>query len=276
MNREDALKKSDEAIASLIEELEAGKSESLIRYLDTMSSFHNYSFSNCMLIATQNPNATNVAGFSSWKTLGRFVKKGEKGIGILAPLIGKKKDAEQSQDNEKVVFGFRVVHVFDVSQTEGDDLAELDFSIKGDVGEKLDCLERIVCNHGIELTYEPESVLGNSLGVSKGGQIAVLDTLNPASRFSTLVHELAHELLHRGDRRAKTTKVIRETEAESVAYIVCKYADLDCGSKAADYIQLYTGDAKLLMQSLECVRRVSSSVISKLEKPIEMEEKIAS
>lgn len=87
MKREDALEQSDKALAELAAELKAGKSEALIKYLDTMSQFHSYSFGNCMLIFCQMPTATIVAGFSRWKKLGRFVKKGEKGIGIMAPLI---------------------------------------------------------------------------------------------------------------------------------------------------------------------------------------------
>lgn len=222
------------------------------------------------------PTATIVAGFSRWKKFVRFVKKGEKGIGIMAPLVGKKKADDQSaagkkEDDKKVVFGFRVVHVFDVSQTEGEELPSLDLETTGDPGEKLEQLEALVASHGIELNYAAECELGGALGVSKGGQIVVLDSLEAGSRFSVLVHELAHELLHRGDRRSETTKTVRETEAEAVAYVVCKSLGLECGSKTADYIQLYSGDEKLLMQSLEFIRSTASSILSSLKSP-EVEE----
>ena len=83
--------------------------------------------------------------------------------------------------------------------------------------------------------------------------------------FSTMVHELAHELLHWGDRRESTTKVIRETEAESVAFVVCRAVGLECSTKASDYIQLWSGDEKVLMQSLELIRNIASKILTELE-----------
>jgi hypothetical protein len=132
MDREEALRVSDEALQSLSAALKEGKSEQLTKYLDTMARFHQYSFSNCMLIFAQKPDASNVAGFGKWKEFNRFVRKGEKGIAILAPLVRKKKDesgsdatdSSKSSSDEKVLFGFRIVYVFDISQTEGEDLPE--------------------------------------------------------------------------------------------------------------------------------------------------------
>src|SRR5262245_21701412 len=127
MNREQAMNCSDEALSQLAQALEQGKSEALVRYLDMMATFHRYSFRNCLLIAIQKPDATLVAGFNKWKELGRWVKKGEKGITIFAPLVyGRKKPQDEPQevadvDDEKVrlLRGFKAVHVFDVGQTEG-------------------------------------------------------------------------------------------------------------------------------------------------------------
>ena len=98
MNRDEALKKADEGIAALHEALGQGRSEQLERYLAVMSHFHRYSFGNVMLILMQNPDATHVAGFRKWKELGRHVKKGEKGIGILAPLRRKEKVEDESSE----------------------------------------------------------------------------------------------------------------------------------------------------------------------------------
>src|ERR1700731_1053625 len=118
-------------VKSLIEQLEAGHSDALTAYLDTMSRFHNYSFGNILEIARQRPTATRVAGMYAWNQLGRKVIKGEKGIRILAPLIGvrRKNDREAEKDitkqNQPVLVGFRAVYVFDVSQTEGAELPEL-------------------------------------------------------------------------------------------------------------------------------------------------------
>lgn len=267
MNRDEALKKSEEALTELAEALKAGKSDALVKYLDLISQFHQYSFGNCILIVMQMPNATFVAGFHRWKQLGRFVKKGEKGIAIMAPMVGKRKKEDDNpavdseQVNARAVFGFRVVFVFDASQTEGLALPEFT-GLTGDPGEYQEKLVELVTSHGITFGYVDD--LSGANGVSYSGRIEVVGSLPPAQKFSTTVHELAHELLHRGDRRGETTKTVRETEAEAVAYAVCRWAGLECSTRAADYIQLYAGDEKLLMQSLELIRDVAAKVITAL------------
>src|SRR5437868_4206967 len=118
-------------VEALIEQLQAGHSDALTAYLNAMSRFHNYSLGNILEIARQKPDATRVAGFWKWKELGRSVKKGEKGIRILAPIIGvrrkKKEEAEKdiTKQNTAGLVGFRSTYVFDVSQTEGAGLPEL-------------------------------------------------------------------------------------------------------------------------------------------------------
>lgn len=264
MNREEALQKSEDALQELALDLQSGRSETLVKYLDVMGRFHRYSFGNCMLIAMQKPEATVVAGFGHWKKMGRFVKKGERGIGILAPLVSKRKAEEDSLEDEKSkrVFGFRVVHVFDVSQTEGKELPEL-ATFTGDPGQKLQDLEEVVRGKGIELQYE--AIAGGALGVSSGGKITVIPGLEAAEQFAVLAHELAHEMLHRGDRRKDTTKIIRETEAEAVAYAVSRAVGLNGSTSSSDYIKLWNGDNEVLMQSLDLIRNVASSIISDLE-----------
>lgn len=269
MNRDEALKASDDALKELAHALKQGKSETLVKYLDTMSRFHRYSFGNCMLIAMQKPDATIVAGFGRWKELHRWVKKGEKGIAILAPMVSRKQadqstdDGQEPQDQPTTVLrGFRVVYVFDVSQTEGKELE--DFAhVEGDPAEKVESLEAVIRAKGIALDYVEG--LSGALGMSEGGKISVLSTLDKAQQFSVLVHELAHELLHRGDRRRETTKTVRETEAEAVAYAVCRWAGLECSTAASDYIQLYSGDERVLVQSLELIRNVACNIITELE-----------
>jgi hypothetical protein len=279
MNREEALKRSDEALQELAAALKQGKSETLVQYLDMLSRFHQYSFGNCMLIYLQMPTASMVAGFHRWKELHRWVKKGEKGIAILAPMIGKRKKSESkeasaalidgSASDQKVVFGFRTVFVFDVNQTEGKELPEF-ARLNGDPGELQARLETTIADHGISFSYVDS--LGGANGVSMNGRIEVLSSLPPAQKFSTTVHEFAHELLHRGDRREQTDKTVRETEAEAVAYAVCRWAGIDCSTRAADYIQLYTGDEKLLMQSLELIRDAAAKVIGALTSKTSAEE----
>jgi antirestriction protein ArdC len=272
VNRDEAKKRSEEALKELALALEKGQSETLLRYLDMLSRFHKYSFGNCMLIAMQRPDATLVAGFRRWKKLGRYVRKGEQGIAILAPLVYRAEASERSSDDvqeEKLerltsVCGFRVVYVFDVSQTEGDALPEF-AAITGDPGEKLLRLEEIVRAKGIELSYAPIS--GGAQGLSEGGKITVVPTLSTAETFSVLAHELGHELLHRTARRNETTKTVRETEAEAVAYVVCRACGLECSTRCSDYIQLYQGNSETLQESLDHIQRVSSVILTELETP---------
>jgi hypothetical protein len=258
-------------IKLLIEQLEAGHSEALTNYLTAMSRFHNYSFGNVLEIARQMPSAKRVAGFWTWKNLGRSVKAGQKGIRILAPIVGvrRKKDADASQDitkqNERVLLGFRNAYVFDVSQTDGVDLPALN-EVTGDPGENIDRLAAFVKSKGIQLVYNAN--IAPSLGISYGGRIALLPGQSKAETFSTLVHETAHELLHRSDRRTATTKIVRETEAEAVAFVVGKAVGLVNEEASASYIQLYKGNASLLAESLEVIQQTASIILAALEPPI--------
>lgn len=273
MNRNEALKKSDEALQELAAALASGKSEMLIKYLEMVSRFHQYSFSNCMLIYLQLPNATFVAGFQQWRKLGRWVRRGEKGIVILAPVLtrkdrpkvdGDQSSPEVSSGQRRILCGFRTAYVFDVSQTEGEELAEF-AKLNGDPGRMSEKLESFILSKSIEIEYAND--LGGANGVSIGGKIRILSSLEPAQRFSTMVHELAHELLHRDNRRSETTKAIRETEAEAVAFVVCRSIGLECSSRASDYIQLHCGDVELLSRSLDFIRRVAAEIIAALNCP---------
>ena len=222
---------------ALIEQLEQGHSEALTAYLTAMGRFHNYSFGNILEIARQKPDATRVAGLYAWNQLGRKVKKGERGIRILAPVIGvrRKKDEEAEKDirtqNQAVLVGFRAAYVFDVSQTEGKELPEFSERVSGNAGEYRDRLVDFVIAQGIALEFK-ESI-APALGMSYGGKIALLPGQSSAEEFSTLVHELAHEMLHKAERRTATTKTVRETEAEAVAFVVGKTIGLETGRASA-------------------------------------------
>ncbi|HKD80338.1 MAG TPA: ArdC family protein [Candidatus Angelobacter sp.] len=256
------------SIDALVKALEAGHSDALSAYLTAMSQFHNYSFQNILLIASQRPTATRVAGIRSWNELGRRVKRGEKGIMIFAPMIGYKRNAggiSQAQTDAKTdkpearLVGFRAVYVFDVGQTEGAELPELGSTFKGDVGDKLDKLAEFTTGQGIKLEYSDK--IAPARGMSYGGLIRILPDMEPSETLATFVHELAHEMLHRAERRILTTKVVRETEAEAVAFVVCRALGLETGTGSADYIQLYHGDANLLKESLEVVQRTSTVIL---------------
>lgn len=267
MKRDDITTQVDDALGKLAADLAAGKSDSLKRYLDTMARFHRYSFGNCMLIAMQRPDATIVAGFGRWLELKRYVRKGEKGIAILAPCVRKTKVVDKETKEEKDasrVCGFRTTYVFDVSQTEGEplDFPEF-FQSTGEVAA--DLLERLEDNiRAAGITLADVDTLGGALGVSRGGAIDVLRDLSAVQRFAVLAHEFAHELLHRGDRRKETTKAQRELEAEAVAYVVCQFAGIESGKSSSDYIQLYSGDVEALSASLEYVRKTSHAIIDGL------------
>jgi len=255
-------------VQSLIEQLEAGHSDALTAYLNAMSRFHSYSFGNVLEIARQRPTATRVAGMYAWNQLGRRVKKGEKGIRILAPIIGikRKPDAEAEKDitkqNTRVLVGFRNAYVFDVEQTEGVELPAMR-EVYGDVGENHDRLVSFIERQGIELVYTEK--IAPALGMSYGGRIAILPGQSEAEIFATLLHELAHEMLHKAERRTTTTKVVRETEAEAIAFVIGKAVGLEVGTASADYIALYHGNASLLIESLEVIQQTSAVILAALE-----------
>lgn len=256
-----------QAVDYLIQQLEAGKSETLTAYLNAMARFHSYSFGNILQIARQRPTATRVAGIRKWNEMGRFVKKGEKGIQILAPMTGFRRrmngdsDLEQEPDTkpQPVLIGFRAVYVFDVAQTQGADLPEFEHTITGEVGEHRDRLIDFLAQQNIALEFNEK--IAPALGVSYGGKIALLPGQSKAEEFVSLVHETAHELLHKAERRTMTTQTVRETEAEAVAFIVGQAVGLEMGSASSDYIQMYAGNAALLAESLEVIQRTASTIL---------------
>ena len=271
MKLEDIKSRTKDAVDYLVQSLESGHSEVLTEYLGAMARFHTYSFGNVMLIARQKPDASNVAGIRTWNSLGRFVKRGEKGILILAPMVAYRRPRQNEiatdidthntaneRSPEPQLVGFRAVYVFDISQTEGKELPALT-DVQGDVSGYRERLFAFVQSQGVELNYSER--IAPAKGLSYGGKITLLSGMQPAEEFSTLVHEIGHEMLHRGDRRTLTTKTVRETEAEAVAFVVCQSVGLHTGSSSADYIQLWHGDATLLRESLEAVQQTAAVIL---------------
>jgi antirestriction protein ArdC len=263
MTTEQAKQLSESAIAKLMDALERGQSEALKLYLAMMSRFHRYSWGNILLIYSQRPDASHVAGFHSWLKLRRFVRKGEKGIVILAPMVGRKKsDDDLTEDAQTRLFGFRAAHVFDVSQTDGEPLPEF-ATVKGDPRDYNDRLVQFAASRNIVLGYD--SAIAPARGMSSGGKITLLPDLSPAEHLAVLVHELGHELLHRGDRRTVTTHTIRETEAEAVAYVISTAIGLDTNTSFSDYIQLHSGDKATLAESLTFIQQTASIILQAIE-----------
>jgi antirestriction protein ArdC len=256
MNADDLKKLTTESLKELAALLEQGHSERLTSLLKTMARFHRYSLHNVCLIVTQRPTASRVAGFHTWRTLGRFVRKGEKGIAILAPILKRRRE-DTEEDESRVIVGFRTAYVFDVEQTDGSPLPQA-AEATGDPGEHTAALKSAIAAHGILLEYAAD--LGGALGLSCGGCIRVLTGLSPASEFSVLTHEYAHELLHRASDRPESRDT-RELEAEAVAFVVGQAVGLDLADAARDYIQLYRGDSSALTASLDRIQRTAASIL---------------
>lgn len=259
-----ARKVSQQAFNQLVEAVEGGKSQKLTEYLKTMGRFHNYSLGNAILIGFQRPNATRVAGFSTWQKLGRHVKKNEKGIAIMAPIIWGRKmtntsDEKDKKENEdETAMAFRTVYVFDYSQTEGKPLPEF-ARVHGEPGIYVERLKKYITGRGIRLEYS--NAIRSAEGLSAGGLIILKKGLSSAEELSVLAHELAHENLHSDRDKMPKDKKVRETEAEAVAFVVCHGIGLDTNTASSDYIQLYNGDKETLMESLERIQRTASEIL---------------
>ena len=251
----DALKKiTTDALDTLAALLDEGHSDQLTALLKTMARFHKYSFHNLCLITAQCPTATRVAGFQTWRTMGRFVRKGEKGIAILAPIVGRRKAEE---DDSKTVLGFRAAYVFDLDQTDGEPLPQAAVA-SGDPGGKTAALRTAILERGI--TVESADDLGGALGTSAGGRIQILNGLSPAEELVVLAHEYAHELLHHADDRP-ASRDTRELEAEAVAFVVGEAVGLDARQSSRDYLHLYNGDREALAGSLDRIQRAASVIL---------------
>jgi len=270
MKVEQAKQIANKAIEQLSEALDRGHSETLRNYLAAMARFHRYSLHNLILIVSQRPDATRVAGFHTWKQLGRNVKKGAKGIMILAPVVFRKskEEATSEEDQSKAAVGFRAVYVWDEQQTTGKELPQIG-SVTGDPSFYLARLEEFVRARGIRLDYSAD--IAPARGMAEKGKITLLPDQTPAETFATLVHELAHSDMHFGERRGDTNKRIRETEAESVAYVVCSAIGLETGTAAQDYLGLYGGDSKLLLESLEYVQATASRILDAIEERLQQQ-----
>lgn len=262
MKTDRAKKVSEQAFEELIRAVEAGKSQKLIEYLKAMAKFHNYSLNNAILIGFQKPDATRVAGYRTWQKLGRFVKKGEHGIVIMAPIVYRKKIEPEEDDDkeieEETVTIFKTVHVFDISQTDGKPLPEF-ARVDGDPGIYTERLRKYVSSKGIKLEFR--EAIGSAEGMSCGGVIKLKKGLSVAEEFSVLAHEVAHELLHKSRDNISKDKKVREIEAEAVAFVICSGIGLEVNSSSSDYIQLYDGDKETLMESLGRIQRTASEIL---------------
>lgn len=235
---------------------EARVSEEMLQYLDMCARFHHYSPQNVWLILMACPHATMVAGFKKWRTMGRFVCKAEKGIPILAPILVKQ-DTESGKEDEKLV-GFKVVYVFDVSQTDGEPLPEPpDWKSPEKDAKLTKLLIDFARSKGI--TIEVKDLPGETQGASCGGKIL----LDPVAGTKTLIHEIAHEMFHQV-KDSSTNRTIQELEAESVAYVVGRYFGLERLSSPI-YIALHGVNAEMIIACIERIRDFASQIINAVE-----------
>lgn len=243
MTRADRLEAIHQRLLGAVEAMVSG--EDWRRLLAVVRRFRTYSPNNVWLIAAQRPDATRVAGFSTWRTLGRHVRRGERGIAILAPVVARRRpDDEDGDDGEsRVLRGFRVVHVFDVSQTDGEALPEVQppTLLAGDAPAALwDALAAQLAAAGFVL--ERGSCHGaNGVTDFAARAVRVRADVAPAQAAKTLAHELAHVVLHDGTEYARGCRGRAEVEAESVAYLVCSSAGLDAGDYSFPYVASWSG-----------------------------------
>lgn len=242
--------RSEQLIQNLADSLSKGHTDEFMAYLQTVSRFHRYSVNNQMLIAFQFPTATRVAGLRKWNELGRRVIKGQKGIRILAPII-KKVTEDDGREVQKLV-GFRDVCVFDISQTEGDDLPQPTMAT-GEIGEAE--LRLFMARTPVPSIFRDD--LGEARGATNGREIYLNSRLlaNPSQLTKTLIHEWAHVLLHFDEDRPLIN--IREAEAESVAYVVATMLGIQADDASRDYLVNWGADADVLSKSLH---RISKAV----------------
>ena len=270
------------AIEDLAQETDQVRiSETLQRYLEMLSKFHHYSWHNQLLIWIQAPQATQVAGYQTWKQkFKRQVKRGENGIAILAPCLYRPKNQTKTSEEEDPDLSssplagsceepesahsnlfFRVVHVFDVAQTEGEPLPKCPQWRDQEKDPSLeDALLAFAKKKGIQI--ETTDDLGGPEGVSSGGKIRLLHTTGTR----TLVHELAHELFEHCKSKVyhSSTAQQREIEADAAAYVVCHHFGLKSMS-TPNYLALWQASGKDILASLERVRGIAVEIIQEVE-----------
>ena len=280
--RPDRLAALHAQLTAAVEDL--ANSDAWRRMLETAARLPTYSPSNVLLIAVQRPDATRVAGFQTWKTLGRSVCKGEKGIAILAPCLYRGPDpdspvpiapsaeAQAAHDRaHRELRGFRVVHVFDVSQTEGEPLPEVTPDLlRGAAPDRLwEHLESLVNAAGFEV--ERGYCYGaNGFTRFDDKVVRVRADVDPAQAVKTLAHELGHIRADHGARFAASyhrfdCRGVAEIEAESIAYLITSTAGLDAGAYSVPYVTGWAGgDPGLLRASAAVVLRSAEKIEEQL------------
>ena len=291
--------KPAEKLKEITDRLEQGitelfDSERYKEYLRVMSKFHNYSFNNTLLIAMQKPDASLIAGFTAWKNqFQRNVKKGEKGIKIIAPSPFKIKQETEKIDpqTQKPVIGrdgkpvteekeitipaYKVVSVFDVSQTEGKELPNIAVdALTGDVEQYSDFFAALEKTSPVPIGFE--KIEGGAHGYYhlEDKRIALDEGMSELQTLKTAIHEIAHAKLHdidlnapKDEQQPRVDRRTREVEAESVAYTVCQHYGLDTSDYSFGYVAGWSSGRELaeLKSSLETIRSAAADIINSID-----------
>ena len=294
--------KPAEKLKEITDRLEQGitelfESERYREYLRVMSKFHNYSINNTLLIAMQKPDASLVAGFSAWKNnFGRNVMKGQKGIKIIAPspykvkqemkkidphtqqpIIGK--DGKPvTEEKEITIPAYKVVSVFDVSQTEGKELPDIAVDeLTGDVERYRDFFAALEKTSPVPIGFE--QIPGSSHGYYhlEDKRIAIQEGMSELQTLKTAIHEIAHAKLHdidlnapENEQQPRVDRRTREVEAESVAYTVCQHYGLDTSDYSFGYVAGWSSGRELseLKSSLETIRSAAAEIINSIDETL--------
>ena len=248
---------------------ELTSSDAWSAWLDVARSFHTCSASNTILIWAQRPEATLIRGYQAWRRLGRQVRKGERGLRILAPMTGKVTDDDTGEER-RIIRGFRPVVVFDITQTDGDPLPEAPVRpLAGEaprlLRQRLSCLIRA---EGFRFTMgDMPRGHGDANGVTDYGTrtVTVRADLTDAQAAKTTAHELAHVLMHDPARGSRPTREVCEIEAESVAYLLCGHEGLDSADYSLGYVAGWAaGDHDAIAATAGRVLDTARSVIDRL------------
>jgi antirestriction protein ArdC len=270
MGAPDKLRALHHQLESALAEL--ASSDEWTRMLNTAARFHNYSPANILLILRQRPDATRVAGYRTWQSVGRQVRQGERGIAILAPCTYAARfddDDTEPTDEEprRVLRGFKVAHIFDLAQTDGDPLPDIRPALlDGDAPAGLwDALAAQVAAAGFTLERggcRP----ANGRSDYTARSVTVRDDVSAAQAAKTLAHELAHVLLHDGTEYALGCRGLAEVEAESVAYIVATASGLPTDAYTLPYVAHWAeGNINAIKATADRVISTAHDILSAME-----------
>ncbi len=253
--------KINEMINKLADQLSKGYTDDFKNYLKIASHFHKYSLNNTFLILAQFPQATRVAGMKTWNKLGRKVKAGSKGIKIFGRPYNKRIVETESGEEKEIYFGAcPILTVFDYSQTEGDEIELSCFKSLGDEGLELyNQLKGIMQAQNI--VVEEKFLSNGTQGVSYGGRVEIHSELDGTNKFLTLIHEFAHELLHKGSENKSLSRGIKECQAEATAFIVANYLGLE-SPISSDYLVNWGNTPETLKSNLDPVIKASKNIIN--------------